>query len=89
VPDTALPVRAAEAWEHVERLPAGPLRDFVGLGLGAATERLLRPDGMSEAEYRARLPATPVDMLFVVRVLEELAAYPERFRDLLEPEPAP
>jgi hypothetical protein len=84
VPDTALPVRAAEAWEHVQRLPAGPLRDFVELGLGAATERLLRPDGMSEAEHRARLPETRVDMLFLVRVLEELAEYPERFRDLFE-----
>jgi hypothetical protein len=85
VPETALPVRAAEAWEHVQRLPAGPVRDFVELGLGAATERLLRPDGMSEAEYRARLPETRVDMLFLVRVLEELAAYPLRFRDLFEP----
>jgi hypothetical protein len=88
VPESALPVRAAEAWEHVERLPAGPLRDFVELGLGAATERLLRPDGMSEAEHRARLPEVPVDLLFVARVLEELAAYPERFRNLLEPEAA-
>jgi hypothetical protein len=69
----------------VERVPAGPLRDFLHLGLGAATERLLRPDGMSAEEHAARLPAEPFDMLFLVRVLEEVAAYPERFRALVEP----
>jgi hypothetical protein len=79
-------VNAAAAWEHVERLPPGPTRDFIHLGLGAATERLLRPDGMSAAEHESRLPDVPFDMLFFVRVLEEVAAYPERFRALVEAE---
>jgi hypothetical protein len=41
---------------------------------------------MSAAEHRSRLPDAPFDMLFLVRVLEEVAAHPERFRALLEAE---
>ena len=74
--DRKHPINAERANDRLAQINDPITRNLIGLGLGAVWAELMRPVGVSDAEWEARLPQSPIDLDFVARVL--IAAYGDR-----------
>lgn len=78
------PLNREHAWERMEAIGDPVARRLVKDALGIATTRYTRPDGVSEADFRAGLPSAPLDLLVLVDVVEQLGRDKERLRRILD-----
>jgi hypothetical protein len=84
--DPSVPLNRDQASDTVSAIEDPVLKHLMTLALGAATVRLVRWNHQSEAEYRSQLPDAPFDLLFFVRVVEQLFADQERIQRVLRGE---
>lgn len=82
--DLAKPLNEDGAEVVIASVPNPAVGNLVRMIVAAARMELLREAGQSEAEWRARLPASPVDMEFLSRIVARALARPEVVQRILD-----
>jgi hypothetical protein len=67
---TRLPLNDMAARARLATIVDPVVRNLVSMAFGAAMVQLLRPDGMTDEQWKDRLPAQPFDLDFLVKVVE-------------------
>ncbi len=77
------PLNRELAWQRMLAIRDPITRRLVKDALGIATSRYVKPDGVSDEQFLAELPAEPLDLAELVGVVERLCADHDRLRRIL------